>query len=222
MQETAGNWCQSPPGESGATATPCLLLLARHATCGTSGFIGASDVSLSPEGRKQAAALARVVAAKKVARCFCSPMKRCLETAAAALAGTALKPEVDDDLREINFGRWEGLRFEEISRRDPEYVWRLAHFDRDFAFPEGEAVGTFLERVRRAVGRMAACPEQPVLAFTHAGVITAAICQLLGLYPWQYVLFQIQHASVTTLQVFGFRGVLAGLNERGEGLGARG
>jgi len=194
---------------------PRLLLLARHGTCGTTTFLGATDLPLSEEGRKQAAALAGVVASRKPARCFCSPLRRCLETASLALAGTQLRPEIDDDLREINFGRWEGRSFEEIARTEPEAVSRLACFDRAFAFPDGESIKAFRERVRRVVKRMSGCAEGPVLAFTHSGVITAAICQLLGLHPRNYLSFSIQHASLTRLLVFGSRGVLAGLNETG-------
>jgi broad specificity phosphatase PhoE len=108
------------------------------------------------------------------------------------------------------------MRFDDIARVDPAGVRRFARFEADFAFPGGESVAGFMRRVRRAVGRMTACAEQPVLAFTHGGVITAAICHLLGLRPRQYVLFGIRHASLTALQVFGDRGVLVGLNQSGE------
>jgi len=195
---------------------PRLLLLARHGACGTNTFIGATDVPLSEEGRKQAAALAKVVALKKPLRCFCSPMLRCRETAALALAGTQLQPEIENELREINFGRWEGRRFEEIARTDPEAVNRLAKFDRDFAFPGGEAIGAFLARVKGAAKRMSASSEGPVLAFTHAGVITAAICLLLGLSPRKHLAFSTRYAALTSLLVFGNRGVLIGLNESGQ------
>jgi alpha-ribazole phosphatase len=205
---------------SATTDVPRLLLLARHGACDSRGFLGSTDIALSPKGRDQAASLARLIAARKPARCFCSPLQRCRETAALALAGTPLKPEIDDDLREIGFGRWEGMSFEDIARAEPEAVERFAHLDHDFAFPDGEMFGAFLQRVARAVARMTACAEQPVLAFTHGGVIGAAICQLLALHPRQYVLFSIKHASLATLQVFGDRGVLAGLNEAGEAGGA--
>jgi len=205
-----------PRASAISETAPRLLLLARHGTCGTSTFLGATDVPLNEEGRKQAAALAGVVASRKPARCFCSPLRRCRETASLALAGTQLQPEIDDDLREINFGRWEGRRFEEIARTEPEAVSRLARFDRAFAFPDGESIKGFQERVSRAVKRMSACADGPVLAFTHSGVITAAICQLLRLNPRNYLSFSIQYASLTRLLVFGRRGVLAGLNETGE------
>ena len=199
--------------------SPRLLLLARHGTCGTTDLIGTTDAPLTDEGRKQAAALADVVASRKPARCFCSPLRRCLETASLALAGTQLRPEIDDDLREVDFGRWEGRSFEEIARTDPEAVNRLARFDRDFAFPGGESLREFLKRVRRATRRMSGCGEGPVLAFTHGGVIGAAICQVLGLHPRKYLLFPVEYASLARLQVFGNRGVLVGLNETGCGTG---
>jgi broad specificity phosphatase PhoE len=142
-------------------------------------------------------------------------MQRCRETAALALEGMNLQPEVDDDLREINFGLWEGLSFEEVMRDYPMDAAILARFDRHFVFPQGEAISTFLARVQRAVERMLASSEGPILAFTHGGVITAAICQVLGLHPRKHLLFVTRHASLTSLLVFGKRGVLMGMNESG-------
>ena len=44
--------------------------------------------------------------------------------------------EVDPDLREVDFGRWEGLSFREIASADPELVDRWARFDLDFSASE--------------------------------------------------------------------------------------
>jgi broad specificity phosphatase PhoE len=66
--------------------------------------------------------------------------------------------------------------------------------------------------VERAIARVSA-GDDAVLVVTHGGVIRAAICQLLGLSPRQYVLFDVRPASLATIQVGDGKGVLTGLNE---------
>lgn len=192
-----------------------ILLLLRHgetvAACRRR-LIGRIDVRLSATGRRQASAASEILRSYEPERCFCSPLRRCVETGKAALRSSALKMEVDPDLREVDFGRWEKLRFEEICQRDPSAVNRWAEFDRDFTFPGGERLADFLARVRNAALRLAACPEKTILAVTHGGVIRAMLCHFLKLPPRRYVLFDVKPGSLTTLNVFDQSGVLTGFN----------
>ena len=117
--------------------------------------------------------------------------------------------EADADLREIDFGRWEGKTFSEIRDSSPEEVERWARFAPDFAFPGGESLRDFLDRVRRAADRLAADEAETVLAVTHGGVIKAMLCRLLGLEPSRYVVFEIAPASLTVVRLFEGKGVLS-------------
>jgi broad specificity phosphatase PhoE len=120
--------------------------------------------------------------------------------------------KIDPDLREVDFGFWEGKTFDQIRISDPEAVNRWADFDSAFSFPGGEQLEDFLIRMQRAAASLASCPEDNVLAVTHAGVIRALLCHFLGLHPRQYVLFNVDYASLTILDLFGDKGVLKGLN----------
>ena len=194
------------------SATSIRLL--RHADTGAGcrgRFIGSTDVPLDAGGREKIVVLARRVAAEKPDRIFCSPLRRARETAepVAALLGLELEP--DPDLREIDFGRWEGMTFEAIRASAPHAVERWARFDPGFAFPGGEAIGDFLARVRRAADRMARCGGASVLAVTHGGVIRSLICHFLGLSPRHYLLFDVRPAWLTAIALHGGKGVLAGM-----------
>ena len=79
-------------------------------------------------------------------------MQRCRQTAAAV--APELPPQIDPDLREIDFGQWEKRTFQEAAAADPSLVDRWADFDPDFAFPGGESVGGFLSRVQAAADRL--------------------------------------------------------------------
>lgn len=191
------------------------LLLARHGCTGGKfhqRFFGSTDLSLDTEGRKQAEALASYVRSRNPERCFCSPLMRARQTADIVGREIGLAFDVDPDLREIDFGRWEGMSFDEIAASDPEMVRRWAAWEKDFAFPEGESVRDFLERVKRATNRMVTDSASRILLVTHGGVIRATICNLLGLRDSQHLLFGIAPASVTTIELFDGRGVLTGLN----------
>lgn len=191
------------------------LVLARHGSIGPSyrgRYLGASDICLDVEGKRQSKALAEVLGSRRVGRVICSPQQRTLETAQAIGEVAGLEFMVDPDLREVDFGRWEGKTFQEIQECDPKHVERWARLDRDFAFPDGERMRDFLDRVHRAADRIARDPTERVLAVTHGGVIRAVICHLLGLEPRSYLLFEISPASVSTVRLFDGKGVLAELN----------
>jgi len=193
----------------------CLLLM-RHGEVegGSTGrFLGATDLPLSEEGRRQARAVVSCIKQAKPGVCYCSPSKRTQETARVVARG--IKTKVEPDLREVDFGEWEGKTFEEISASNPEHVQRWTEFE-GFVFPGGEAIDGFVSRIQSAVKRMAAEQAEVVLAVTHGGVIRMIICHLLGLSPRNYLLFNVGPASLTTIDLFGDRGVLSGLQNRFE------
>jgi len=190
------------------------LVLIRHGTTGEGfhgRFVGSTDVPLSREGCSQAARLSYIIQDMGQCTYISSPMKRAVETVRIALR-TSIHFDLDPDLREIDFGAFEGLSFEEINSRYPKQVNGWTGLDRDFVFPKGESITDFLVRIRRVGNRMASFETETVVVFTHGGVIRALICYFLGLKPSRYVLFDVDHASVTTIRLFGKKGILAGLN----------
>jgi broad specificity phosphatase PhoE len=180
-----------------------------HAAVESRGFYGSTDIPLSERGHQQSSAVSTIIQRYRPERCFSSPLRRCLETIQPS---AHIPVEIVPDLREVDFGSWEGKTFEEIQTADPSVVDRWAAFDPEFSFPGGEGLGAFLERIRRAGSFLASVPEQTVLAVTHAGVIRALICHYLGLSPKNYVLFDADYCSLTIIGLFENRGVLLGLN----------
>ncbi len=189
------------------------LILARHAQvdpCYAGRFLGSTDVPLSAIGRREAAALARTLQKSRVDRLYVSPLRRAVQTAEAVQYGG----QVDPDLREIDFGRWEGSSFDEVSASGQhERIGRWSSFDLEFSFPDGESLGAFVARIARVADRLATRPGETAVAITHGGVIRAMICHLLGLEPRNYLLFDTRPASITTVDLFDGRGVLLGLND---------
>jgi broad specificity phosphatase PhoE len=190
------------------------MILIRHGDLGDAcrgRYIGRTDAPLSEMGKRQAAALAGELGRLSGAHLLCSPLLRARQTAEIAL-GTADACDIDPDLREIDFGRWEGMGFSEIAASDPEAVGHWAALDEDFAFPGGEGIGDFGKRIGAVAGRIAADPAGTVVAFTHGGVIRYLICRFLGLEVRHFLLFDIRPGSLTEIRVEGGKGILVRLN----------
>lgn len=191
------------------------LILIRHGDLGDrcrGRYIGRTDPPLSSEGRRQAEALAGPAARLNGAHFLASPLRRTRETAEIAL-GTHGRFEIVENLREIDFGRWEGMSFAEIAAADPAAVDRWAALDDAFAFPEGEGIKAFQERIRAAAERIAADPAGTIVVFAHGGVIRFLICHFLGLPDRHHLLFDIRPASISEIRIDGGCGVLTRLND---------
>ena len=192
------------------------LILLRHGRTGLSGrYVGSTDVPLSEEGRAQIQGLRPGLAAMRIDALLTSPMLRCTQT--AHLLGLGLPLQLDPDLREIDFGRWEGKTFEEIEAQDPELVQEWAQGKEDFCFPGGEATAVFTGRMESAKNRLLSTDAGTMLLVAHGGVIRSLICGLLGLSLQNYLLFQVAKGHYSTIELHSGGGVLTGFN-----LGRRG
>lgn len=189
------------------------LYLMRHGSTGPALYgrmVGSSEVPLGPEGPEQVRRAAARLAGIAFSAFYASPKLRARQSAAVLreeLPGLP-EPEPVDDLREVDFGRWERLTFAEISGRDPELAARWRVWSPDFVFPGGERVGDFIARVTRAAAALPRAGEN-VLVVAHGGVVRAMLCHFLGLDPSQYLLFDVKPAGIAVVDVFeGGRGVM--------------
>jgi broad specificity phosphatase PhoE len=91
-------------------------------------FAGSSDVPLGPEGLVQVERLAERLAAAPFAATYSSPLRRCVVTATVVGSAHGLAAVLAPGLREIDHGRWEGLRRDEVQQMYPE---EYAAWERD-------------------------------------------------------------------------------------------
>ena len=115
------------------------LILTRHGRAAADDIMlgGQLDVPLTADGRAEAEALGRRLAGVRIDRIVASPMIRALETAQVVAAGRPI--EVDERLRELDYGRWEGLTYPEIDAGDPALRARWEHDPAATHSPGGES-----------------------------------------------------------------------------------
>ncbi|HET8774792.1 MAG TPA: histidine phosphatase family protein [Thermoanaerobaculia bacterium] len=109
---------------------------------------GWSDSDLSERGREQVLRLAGRLEALKPTALYSSPLGRAMSTARAIADATGLEIVPLDDLREMNYGRWEGRAFTDI-RVEDEDLYRRWITDEDCPCPEGESHADVRRRMLR-------------------------------------------------------------------------
>jgi probable phosphoglycerate mutase len=145
-------------------------------------FAGSSDVPLGPEGLVQVERLAERLAAAPIAAVYSSPLRRTVATASVVAAPHGLSTVLADDLREIDHGRWEGLRRDEVQHLYPE---EYADWERDpvDCAPQGGETGR--QVLARALPVMTDIirrhPGQSVLVVAHKATNRLLIAQWLGI-----------------------------------------
>jgi broad specificity phosphatase PhoE len=132
---------------------------------------GRTDLPLTDAGEAEAKALAGRIGPFDTV--FCSPLTRALRT--AELAGLEVT-EVTDDLREWDYGDFEGLTTPEITARQPGWtIW-------DGPWPGGEDVEQVADRCDRVVSAVRACgPDERVALVAHGHILRAVTARWLNL-----------------------------------------
>ena len=173
----------------GAAVTTRVMLVRHGATVlsAEDRFAGSSDVPLGDEGRMQVERLAQRLATDSIAAVYGSPLRRAQETASILARPHEMAVTSLDDLREIDHGRWEGLRREDAATMYPEEyaAWQRDPFS--FAPTGGEPGQHVMERGLRAFQQIVlAHPGGQVLVVSHKATIRLIIAHVLGIDPRGY------------------------------------
>jgi broad specificity phosphatase PhoE len=163
------------PGDSG-------LLLARHGQTDDNleplRAQGFRDTPLNAVGLEQAQELAERVAAElDVRSLWSSDLSRAAQTATIVGERIGLEPRLDPRLREGSRGDWEGRRFVDIARDEPDAYAAWLRGGADFRFPGGESLQEHSDRVWEALEEIRARGPLPALIVCHRGSIRAVICR---------------------------------------------
>ncbi|MFI9389357.1 histidine phosphatase family protein [Streptomyces bauhiniae] len=171
-----------------------------------------TDLPLTGHGEEQARSLTPLLAGRTFALTLTSPLGRARRT--AELAGvTGAEPE--PDLREWDYGGYEGITTVDIHRTRPDWdLWT----DGAVPGPEGhpgespEQIGARVDRVLARVQKALDADNGDVLLVAHGHVLRVLTARRLGLPPSEGRLFQLATGTVSRLSTEHGRPVIAEWN----------
>ncbi len=169
----------------------------RHGPTHAKAMVGWSDL---PADLSDTAALGRLAAGlPEAALVVSSDLIRARDTASAIARGRERLAD-RQGLREMNYGDWEGLGFEEIARTDPARARKFWEAPGRIGPPNGEAWNDFSRRIFGEIAALdAAYPERDLVLVAHFGVILAALQFASGMAAKSVFSFRIDNLSVTRI-----------------------
>jgi broad specificity phosphatase PhoE len=159
---------------------------------------GNADTKINSEGEKQCSCLAARLQTENVVAVYSSPMSRALYTAETVASCFNLTVIPEDDLREINCGRLEGVPVGDIGHRLQLLVQGGDENELLFKQCGGESVEDLQNRAWGTIQRIAkATPDGTVIVVSHYFTIAAILCAVLGLPTTQLGRFRLGETSVS-------------------------
>jgi probable phosphoglycerate mutase len=151
---------------------------------------GRTDIPLTEIGRRQAQAVGAALRERQFELVLTSPLSRAAET--CRLAGFGDVAEQRDELREWDYGAYEGRKTVEIREEIPGWtLWRDG-------VPEGETIDEVAARVERLIAELRSL-QGDALLFAHGHVLRVLAARWLGLEPQAGALLALDPASISVL-----------------------
>jgi probable phosphoglycerate mutase len=179
-------------------------------------FLGQGDPPLTDKGLAQISEVAEIFRAKALSLIRSSDLQRCRQSAeiiAARASGPS--PQLDEGLREINLGAWEGLSVEEVRRRFPGAYEKRGALPAEYAPEGGESFRMLQARAAASLEkaiRTGGVENNAMLMVTHVGVSRVLMAHILQM-PLQAI-FRLEHhyAHIHHIRVENNRFQVLGLN----------
>jgi probable phosphoglycerate mutase len=151
---------------------------------------GWTDLALNPEGEAQARRLPELLRGKQFAAVFSSPLQRARKT--CEIAGYSAGVQYLDDLREFNYGEYEGRTVAAIRETVPDWsVWT-------HEVPGGETIDGVYARAGSVIEKALAA-DGDVLLFSHGHLLRLLAAKYLGMVPQAARHLALSTASVSVL-----------------------
>lgn len=184
---------------------PDKIILVRHGETDWNKdgrFLGQSNPALNNRGIMQARAATVRWAHEKIDWIFCSSLLRTMQTAHFIAAQHNKQVIPLSSLKEIDFGVWEGLKYEEIQRAYPHLLESWIRDSFHTRIPEAETATMVWQRVQKAWNyiKTHTLAGDTVLIVTHGGPLSFMVCCLGGLNPEQHNKYLIKPGESIVLK----------------------
>ncbi|MCE5195168.1 MAG: alpha-ribazole phosphatase [Nitrospiraceae bacterium] len=148
-------------------------------------YKGTIDVPLSEHGIEQIKELSAFLKKElkiKLSYVYCSDLDRAVKSAELIANPHGLKSIAVQDLRERNFGIWEGMSFEEIEKKYPAEFKAWAENPLKHSPPQGESTSEVKDRVLGALDNiLKKHTGENIAIVAHGGVNRIILCHALGM-----------------------------------------
>lgn len=147
-----------------------MIVLCRHGATQQNeagAFLSRTDARLSATGLEQAARLRDALREIPFERCYCSPMRRCLETREIVVPRVPF--ETLDVLREVDFGDWEGKTIDWLERHGAQALAQRRRDPVHFRPPSGESFADVAHRLRPFLADLEG--NRTLLVIAHRGTL---------------------------------------------------
>jgi alpha-ribazole phosphatase len=200
------------------TEKPTKIFLLRHGDVDLPKkiFYGQMDVPLSETGKEKSRVAAEYISSFGINRIISSDLSRCMYFANAIRekAGDIRKIESFSELRELNFGKWTGLTWDEIEREYPgELTKRYANLA-GYSPPDGESLSNVQARVMEIIKNIINNSKQGdnVAIVAHAGVNRCIISNLMGYPLSNFFIVEQDYCCINIIDFYGENAVIKRLN----------
>jgi broad specificity phosphatase PhoE len=172
---------------------------------------GTLDIPLSEAGQGQVGRLIGELHNTSIEHLYASPCRSAQQTAELLAADHKLKVKTLDELQNLDHGLWHGKLIDEVRLSQPKVFRQLQDHPETVCPPQGEPVGTAVERVRTLISRLlrkhrsgtvAVVVPEPVASFVRAvlsdadlGDLWKAECEIGG---WQMIDVEPQKVAVAS------------------------
>ena len=169
---------------------PLMLYFLRHGETiysQSGGYCGELDPELTSNGLLMAKAFAEVYHSLPWDAVYVSPMKRTVATAKPLCDAIGMQMQIRDGLKEIKYGKWEGLSPEEVNEKyHQDYVNWLT--EPAWNPPTGgETAVQIASRASLVIAEIEEkYPQGNVLVVSHKATIRIILCSLLGIDLGRY------------------------------------
>jgi len=143
-------------------------------------------------------------AGMSLAAVYCSPLRRCMETARPVAEEKGVEVQIVQGLMEVDMGEWDGRLIEELFAEDSERVGNWMANPSSVSLPGGEDFAVVRSRVLAAMREISSRHpgDDRVLVVSHGGPIRGILCEALKMDLNDMFRVQIDLASISTVKFF--------------------
>jgi len=198
----SGDWrtAECPPGVTRR------ILLMRHGETDASAkgrCYGKLDVPLSEEGRLQVERACALIQPLEPELIITSPRIRASDSAAIIAKTCRIAVGIEERFAELDFGDCEGLRYEEVERKDPEFYARWMSNPTEVTFPNGESYVSMSKRVIDAYEQLIRnAKHSKILVVAHGGVNRIILAHVLGIAPEHVFRMEQTYACLNCVEYY--------------------